>query len=155
MPDIYNRNTDTYGGSFAADGAKLTFPALAGGGAEAGLMVMQLSCSYTQQLTRLFELTSPNVYYVAGRTSGQANTARVLGPRKLAANFYKTYGDVCNAKTNTLQVSLVTGCGSGEVGRATFICKFVVIVQVGITMTSADMMVNESMGMIFSSFLYQ
>lgn len=155
MPDIFNRTTDSFGGSFAADSAKITFPALANrAGAEAGLLVQNLSCSYQQQVTRLFEVGSPNIYYVGGRTAGQAGISRVIGPRKLAKAFYQTYGDVCNAATNTLQFSAVAGCGQRQGDRAAFVCKFVVIIQVGFTVTAADMMINESMSMMFSSFTY-
>jgi hypothetical protein len=156
MPDIFNRTTDAFGGSFAADSATITFPALINnGGAEAGMLVQNLSCSYQQQVTRLFEVGSPNIYYVGGRTAGQSSIARVIGPRKMAREFYQTYGDVCNAKTNTLQFAAVAGCGTLQGARAAFVCKFVVIVQIGFTVTAADMMINESMAMIFSSFLYQ
>jgi hypothetical protein len=157
MPDIYNRNTDQYGGSFAADQGKLVFPALAGGqGADAGLLVQNMGVNYTQQVTRLFEIGSPNIYYVGGRTSGQANIARVVGPRKIAGEFYKTYGDVCKARTNTLHFSLTTGCDGDQVGtsRASYTAHFVVITTIGLTVTAADMLINEQLQMMFSSFLY-
>lgn len=154
MPDIFNRITDAHGGSFAADQAKLTFPALANqAGSEAGLLVQNLGASYQQQVTRLFEVGSPIIYYVGGRTSGQAQMSRVAGPRRLTKAFYQTYGDVCNAPTNTLQFSLAAGCTNIQ-SRNAFVAKFVVIVQIGFTVTAADMMINENMAMIFSSFLY-
>lgn len=155
MSDIFNRSTDAFGGSFAADQAKLTFPALANNaGAEAGLLVQNLGASYQQQVTRLFEVGSPLIYYVGGRTSGQAQMNRVAGPRKLTREFYATYGDVCNAKTNTLQFAMTAGCNNLNAARAAFVAKFVVIVSLGFTVTAADMMINENMAMIFSSFLY-
>ncbi len=154
MPDIYNRQSDVYGGSFTADQAKVTFPALTGGGAEAGLLMQNLQVSYVQNLVRLYELSSPAVYYVAGRTSGQASAGRVVGPRKIAGAFYKTYGDVCNAKTNTLHFSMSAGCGDGATSRSSFTCHFVVIQSVGFSVGAADMLINEQIGMIFSSMLY-
>lgn len=154
MSDIFNRQSDVFGGSFTADQAKVTFPALAGGGAEAGLLMQSLQASYTQQLTRLYELSSAAVYYVAGRTAGQASAGRVVGPRKVAGAFYKTYGDVCNAKTNTLHFSMAAGCGDGQASRSSFTAHFVVIQSVGFSVGAADMLINEQIGMIFSSFLY-
>ena len=157
MPDTFNRNTDAFGGSFAADAAKVTFPALIGGqGADAGLLVQNMAANYTQQVTRLFEVGSPNVYYVGGRTAGNASVARVVGPRKIAKEFYLTYGDICRARTNTLHFSVSTGCDGDQQGfaRASYTAHFVVITTIGISVASQDMLINEQLGMMFSSFLY-
>ena len=154
MADIFGRTTDSFGGSFAADSARITFPAIAAGAAETGLLVQNLNCSYQQQVTRLFEVGSPNIYYVAGRTAGNLSVARVIGPRKLASTFYAKYGNVCNAATNEMLFSAVAGCGTQFNARSEFTCKFVVIIQIGFTVTAADMMINEQMGCIFSSFTY-
>ena len=153
--DIFNRQSDRFGGSFSADQARVTFPALAGGGSEAGLLVQNLSASYTQQVTRLFEISSPAMYYVGGRTAGQFGISRVAGPRKLAAAFYQTYGDVCNAATNTLHFSMTTGCGSDTNPRASYTAHFVVLTSVAVSIGATDMLVNEQLSGMFSSFLYQ
>ncbi len=49
--------------------------------------------------TRLHELS---IYYVGGRTAGDASMDRVLGPKALSQAFYAAYGDICNAASNTL-----------------------------------------------------
>jgi len=155
MPDIYNRVSDAYGGSFAADQARVTFPALITGGSDVGLLMQSLQTTYSQQVTRLFELGSPSVYYVGGRTSGTASVQRIMGPKKLSASFYQTYGDVCRARTNSLHFSMVAGCDNQSEGtRAAYTCHFVVITTVAIGVTAGDMMINESLQMMFSSFLY-
>lgn len=155
MADIFNRTSDKFGGSFSADQARVTFPALTGGqGSDAGLLMQNLQANYTQQVTRLFEISSPTIYYVGGRTSGQASVTRVIGPRKLASAFYQTYGDICNAATNTLNFSMSTGCGAAANARASYTAHFVVVVSVGISVGAADMLINESLQMMFSSFLY-
>lgn len=157
MPDIFNRQTDSFGGSFSADQARMTFPALTGGlGADAGLLVQNMNVSYSQQVTRLFEIGSSNIYYVGGRTSGAAGVARVVGPKKIAKEFYRTYGDVCQARTNALHFSVTTGCDGAQTGfaRAAFTAHFVVIVTVGIAVAAADMLINEQLQMMFSSFVY-
>lgn len=154
MPDIFNRTTDSFGGSFAADNAKVTFPALISGGSDAGLLVQNMNASYQQNITRLFEVGSPSIYYVGGRTNGQASIARIVGPRKIAAAFYTTYGDVCNASTNSLHFSMTSGCGAAVGARTSYTCHFVVITQIGLSVTSADMLINENVAMMFSSFLY-
>ncbi len=112
--DIFNRSTVNYGGSFAADGARVTF---AGGGAlqgnaNPGLLVQRMTFAYQQQVTRLYELSSNTIYYVGGRTAGDASMDRVLGPKALSQAFYAAYGDICNAASNTLQASLNAQCGN-------------------------------------------
>jgi hypothetical protein len=78
-----------------------------------------------------------------------------MGPRKLAASFYTTYGDVCRARTNSLHFSMIAGCDSETQGvRASYTCHFVVINTVTIGVTAGDMLINEGLQMMFSSFLY-
>ena len=157
MADIFNRTTDSFGGTFAADQAKITFPALSGGmGSDAGLLIQNMSANYQQQVTRLFEVSSPNIYYVGGRTSGGASVARVIGPKKIAKEFHQTYGDICYARTNTLHFSVSTGCDGDSVNfaRAAYTAHFVVITNVGISVGAADMLINEQLQMMFSSFIY-
>jgi hypothetical protein len=155
MPDIFNRDTDVFGGSFPADQAQVTFPALTGGGADSGLLMQNMQVSYTQQITRLYEVGSPAIYYVGGRTAGQFTVARVVGPHAIALAFYSTYGDVCNAATNTLNFSMTTGCGTTAGSQAAYTAHFVVIATVGLAVAAQDMLINEQLAGIFSSFLYQ
>ena len=155
MPDVFNRITDRFGGSFAADQAKVTFPALTGSqGADSGLLMQNMQVSFSQQVTRLYEVGSPNVYYVGGRAAGQMAVARVVGPRKVAQAFYQTYGDICNARTNSLHFSMDTGCGGLEGSHAAYTSHFVVLTTIGLGVNAADMLIHESLTMMFSSFLY-
>lgn len=154
MPDIFNRRTDTFGGSFAADQAQLTFPALSGGGSDAGLLVQNLNGSYSQNITRLYELGSSMIYYVSGRTQGNAGIARVIGPRLIATAFYSTYGDVCNAATSLLHFAMSSGCDGEVTTNVAYTARFVVINAVGISVAANDMLVNEQLQMMFSSFSY-
>jgi hypothetical protein len=50
---------------------------------------------------------------------------------------------------------MVAGCDAGQNGvRASYTCHFVVITTVAIGVTAGDMMINESLQLMFSSFLY-
>lgn len=163
MADVFNRTTDSFGGSFSADQATITFPAIGQSqGAESGLLVQNMNASYQQQVTRLFEVGSPNIYYVGGRTNGQASMARVVGPRKLQQAFYQGYGDVCRARTNSIRVAIAGGCDvdannnlQTQKASTAFTAKFVVITAIGLSITAADMLINESLTMMFSSFTYE
>jgi len=165
MPnDIFNRTTDVWGGAFAADQATLTFPNVRSAdgtnvGAQLGLLTQNLQAQYTQQVTRLYEIGSPRIYYVGGRTAGQGTLARVVGPALISRAFYRTYGDVCRAKTNTIQIEMTTDCSSADVtgnfqGRAAYTAKFVVITMVGLNIAAQDMLINEQVQYMFSSFDY-
>jgi hypothetical protein len=155
MPDIFSRSTDKFGGSFSADQATVVFPALiAQGGADAGLLMQNLQTTYSQQITRVYEVGSPTIYYVGGRTAGQSQVARVVGPRRIAQAFYSTYGDVCNARTNSLHFAFETGCGGLEGSRAAYTTHFVVLTTVSLGVSAEQMMINESLAFMFSSLVY-
>jgi hypothetical protein len=162
MPDIFNRNTDTFGGSFAADDAFVTFPALQDTvgnavGADVGLLIQRLQISYQQQITRLYEVGRATIYYVGGRTNGDIGVDRVIGPRAISENFYKTYGDMCRARRNTLNFTLESGCGFNTAGtraQVDYTCHFCVVTTVGVNVAAADMIINESIRIMFSSLLY-
>ena len=161
MSDIFNRNTDVFGGSFAADDAFITFPGLedalgAAVGADIGLLIQRMSMTYQQQVTRLYEVGRAAIYYVGGRTNGDLGVDRVIGPRSIAENFYLTYGVMCRARRHTLNFSLQSGCGFNEAGTRAAIdytCHFCVITTVGVNVAAADMIINESIRIMFSTLL--
>jgi hypothetical protein len=115
--------------------------------------MQSLGMNYTQQVSRLFELSSSNIYYVGGRTMGNANTNRVAGPRRMTLEFYKTYGDVCNAKTNTLHMSAQAGCNAASLSRQSYSAHFVVLTSMTVQVAAADAIINEALQFIYSSLL--
>jgi hypothetical protein len=163
MADIYNRAGNDFGGSFAADAAKVVFAGGSGGdlvGASGGvgLLTQQVQVSYSQQITRLYEIGSNFTFLVAGRTQGQIGLGRVLGPRAVQTAFYSKYGNVCNAPTNNLSLLLETGCPTGAnsgvvggLGKLAFLVKNVVLVSIGLTVASQDMIINEQVQALFIS----
>lgn len=171
--DIFNRETDKFGGSFAADLASITFPNVQGLNgqftADFGLLIQRMQTTYQQQVTRLYEVGRPAIYYVGGRTSGDITIDRVVGPRTIQENFYRKFGDVCQALSNTLDFEIETGCGSqGSVngqnvnvaldnfrGYAAYTSYFCVITSIGLGVQAADMLINENLRLMFSSFQYK
>lgn len=163
MSDIFNRDTDTFGGSFAADDASITFPALFDAalgtsiGADIGLLIQRLQLSYQQQVTRLYEVGRAAIYYVGGRTNGDIGVDRVIGPKAISVQFYQTYGDMCRARQNTLNFSMESGCGFNTAGtraQVDYTAHFCVVTTVGVNVAAADMIINESIRIMFSSLLY-
>ena len=157
MPDIFNRSTSNLGGVFTSDRAKLVF-----GGNILSTLVQQIQLNYSQAITRLYEVNSDNIYYVGGRTQGQANFGRVIGPSGTSRDVYNRYGDVCNARGNTIDLTLAeTDCsslvpgGAGTVNNpsapTTYSLSFCVLSAIGISLTAQDMIINENMAITFGS----
>ena len=151
MADVYNRSGDNFGGAFAADAATISFAGEIG----AGLLVQTLNCNYTQQVTRIWELGSDTTYYVVGRCSGQMGMNRVIGPRVLQIAFYQNYGDACNAANNQIHVDARAGCSSNQTsdqyGSMSLDMKNCVITTLGFAVSANDMVLNETIGMMFAS----
>jgi len=142
--DIFSRDV-SYGGSFSADGAAVTFANFG-----PGMLVQNINYVYQQSITRLYEVGSPRIYLVAGRTQGQVTFARVMGPVALTQGFYQTFGNVCNAAGNSLAFSAQMGCGT-QGGGATYTIglNHCVISQLGGSVSAQDMVINETVAMMF------
>lgn len=166
MADIYNRAGNQFGGSFASDAAKIVFSSggsgaagdVVGGSGGVGLLTQTAQFNYSQQITRLYEIGSNYTFLVAGRTQGGLSMGRVLGPRKVQTQFYKNYGNVCNAANNNLSVVMETGCPvdsnggiGGGLGSLAFLIKNCVIVSLGISVAAQDMIINEQFQAMFVS----
>jgi len=146
--DVFGRTVAAFGGSFAADTARLTFSSVP----SSGLLVQNINFQYSQNITRLYDLGDNKVYYVGGRTQGQLTIARVIGPRVLLAAFYKQYGDVCKARENTATFEMDRGC---EGATFSYTMKYCVITTIGVSAAAADMVINEQSTMMFSSMEYE
>lgn len=153
MADIFSRANQDFKGSFASDAAQVAFSGDGSGNVfGVGLLTQNLGVNYTQSITRLYEIGTNYTYLVAGRTQGQLSMGRVLGPRPVAAAFYTTYGNVCNAATNNLNFSAQAGCNSQSLGGSlTFGVQNAVIVSIGLSVGAQDMVINENLAMTFIS----
>jgi len=152
--DIFIRAATQLAGAFSADQGRLSF----GGGISTAL-VQNVNASYMQNVTRLYEVGNApnqcmaNVYYVGGRSQGQMSIARVIGPSILLSAYYCKFGNVCQAQTNTIQLTFNPLACNG--GWAAYTCNYCVITQVGISVAAQDMIVNESSQLMFSGMLYE
>jgi len=172
--DIFGSRSATFGGAFSADDAFIQFPVKDSSGrataAEIPLLLQNASFNYQQEITRLYELTSSNIYYVRGRSQGTGQLSQVLGPAKLSQNFLRKYGSVCNAADNILHFSMLAGCrsdgdavasgfGGTSSGRSwsdshSFTAKFVVINSIGLQMAAQSMIIQQTIGMTTSAMEY-
>jgi hypothetical protein len=142
--DVFSRDV-SYGGSFSADGAAITFANFG-----PGVLVQNIQYQYQQAITRLYEVGSPLIYLVAGRTQGQVSLARVMGPVAITTGFYQQFGNVCNAAGNSLSFQAQMGCGTSGGGTVyTIGLHHCVISQLGGSVSAQDMVINESLAMMF------
>jgi hypothetical protein len=162
MADLFGRNVSKLGGVFTADNAKLNFFGL-----PIGVLVQQLSVQYAQSITRLYDVASPNQYYVGGRTNGQMSLNRVIGPAGSSVAFYTAYGDVCGSVGRNIKLQLQeTNCATavssvseaiaaslpgGGSQPSTYTMDNVVITQVSVGVAAQDMIIGENTGLMYTS----
>ena len=173
MSAIYERQKTGWGGSFASDIAAMS---LAGSGISLGI-VQNTQLQFAQQIARIYDVGNNGgggtggfvpVFYVGGRTQGQATIARVLGPQSGAlCDFYKSMGNVCQPQD--LQFTFAGGCpgaggpqptarssinsstGNADYNRVKYTAIACVITNLGISVASQDMIVNENISLMFAN----
>ena len=150
MPGVYARQDTMFQGSFASDSAVLKLK-----GVEMGI-VQNAQIQFAQSIARIYDVGNSGlnkqaaVWYVGGRTQGQATLARVLGPAsKGLGAFYTKIGDVCKAKDNSLTFTFLAGCESSA--NTTYTLTAAVMVNVGISVSAQDMIVNENVSLMFAN----
>jgi hypothetical protein len=156
--DVFSRQGQDFGGSFAADAAKVVFSATDLNDGGVGLLTQSLSFNYTQSITRMYEIGSQKTFYVAGRAQGQATLARVLGPRPVQLAFYQKYGNVCNAASNNIDFVADTGCQAGGADSFTggvyaFTLRGAVITSIQVSVQANDMIINESLTLMYIALI--
>jgi hypothetical protein len=160
--DVYGRQDDILGGVMSADMVSVAFAAQQGAGssnlAEAGMLMQALQLQYSQQFTMLFELNSSKVFYVTGRPSGQAVANRIVGVKAIQRAFYTRFGNVCNARGNTMRFASKAGavCDAGD-GQAAegpaldYLTKYNILTAMSISVESQRMLIGENLTLAFGS----
>lgn len=156
MGAIFQRENTKVNGVFTSDRAKLKFSQ-----GVTGVLVQGVNFNYSQMVTRLYELGTAdggnftNIYYVGGRTQGTAGLNRVVGPKATIKQMYATYGNICNACNNSMELQLnEVDCCTGSGQSLAYTLKYVVLVQVGISVQAMDMIINEVSQLLFSGCDY-
>ena len=148
MADVFNRVQQGVSGTMAADGIGFSF----GGTNVAGFITQQLGVNYQQPVNRLYDITSSNVYLVAGRPRGDGNLSCVVGPGALTNAFLLEYGDVCNAAAHTLVLNYGASCSVGTKGTNNALSLTgVVVTGVSDSIRSEDMIISEQLSFMFMS----
>jgi hypothetical protein len=171
MSDIYARQRTVHSGSFPSDQAALT---LAGTPIPLGI-VQSAQVQFAQAVSRIYDVGNGGlafagsgkvpVYYVGGRTQGQGQFSRVMGPQSGAiCEFYSVMGNVCSPQDLTL--TFQAGCGTNGaarlvsnsdafgnqgVARVAYTLNSVVMTSMGIRVDSQSMIVNDDVSIIFAN----
>ena len=170
MAAIYTNQQTRWAGSFSSDTAALT---LAGATTAVGI-VQNVQVQFAQQIARIYDVSNGGttgqgqvpVFYVGGRTQGQATIARVLGPQSGAlCDFYTLMGQVCSpqdlsftfaggcpsAGTGTKKISITNAVGADTISRVKYSMQGCVLTNIGVTVGSQDMIVNENVTIMFAN----
>lgn len=178
MSDIYQRQKTQFAGAFASDVAALTFAgATTGLGIVQNVQIsfaQQVARIYDVSnggsAGGLGAGTVP-VFYVGGRTQGQGTIARILGPQSGAlCDFYLAMGNVCapqdltftfaggcgltgvtGQKKATVPVKLANAVGTGTFNKVAYTITGALMTNIGVTVGSQDMLVNENITLMFAN----
>lgn len=161
-PNIFGRDGGNIKAAFSADSVSLQVGDIGGDGHD--LIVQNLRVQYTQQVSKIYDLSANNgadAYYVAGRAEGQASMQKVIGPTTALKDFYEEYGDPCavagEGGTNK-NISLVGkfGCTAGSTGDETKITLIQpIVVSFGMSVSANDVLITEDTGLIFHSMKFE
>lgn len=174
MADVYSRQRTGFGGSFASDLAAMTF---AGSTTPLGI-VQNVQVQFAQQIARIYDVSNGGtagaagglvpVFYVGGRTQGNATIARVLGPQSGAlCDFYAEIGNVCSPQdlsftfrggcgaqggaSPTQKLPFANAVGNAEFNSVKYSIEAAVMTNIGISVGAQDMIVNENVTLMFAN----
>jgi hypothetical protein len=111
-------------------------------------VAQQFQFTLTRNVNLLFEIGTTKTYYVGNRRQGQGTLNRVVAG---AANFrgiVTDLGDLCAPKDCQLQGFGCTG------GAVTYTLKHALATSLGATVTAQDVIITESLGLIFVDINY-
>jgi len=138
MADIFGRSI-TWGGSFQPEGTTVSFA-----GAEIGAIIRSVQISYGQAISRLWDLGTGKSFIVAGNTNGTWSIGTVAG----VGGTFSDFGEICAPG------EMVISADAGMCGPTTpvsFTLRQTILAQVGLSVVSDDMIINEAVSGLFLS----
>lgn len=157
---VFNLNggADQYhGGSFRAEDVKLTWTDGGGGQLGAGVdgaLVQEAQWRCARQVSILYEIGSPAVYYVGNRRSGNANFRRVVGGVKTFAAMAKKFGDICKPE-NLVIDARQEPCGKNVTGGGVkYTCVDATLNDLGGMVQAESVVIHETMSFVFIDMYY-
>ena len=142
--DIYNRVVDL-GAPLAADATRLVLPYIGG----EDMLVQSMNITYTQNVSQVWEVGSSFTYFIAGRTQGQMQIARIVGSKGIGKEFIAKFADVCNMRSNHMTLQFFAGCEEGQ-ARGSLKVEGAVITSIAYAVQAQDMIINETFNLMFA-----
>ncbi len=140
--DIFGR-VKTTGTPFKTDNVTLIFS----GNETDSLLVQTLSVQYAQDVRRVYEIGSTNVYLMAGETSGQMQFTRVVGPKPIQTRFLSRFGDLCQVNQNRVAFDLGSEISCVPGARSSLTCSGCHISSVGWNVGAQPLVITENLAL--------
>lgn len=158
MGSIFNGNGanvakpgQTVHGVIRADDVTMTLGVL---GSTVGAVLQQAEWQLNRTVNMLYEIGSAQVYYVGDRRKGEGKFTRVVTGVKDFKQLVLQLGDLCQAAKNTLELK----AGSSQCGEGAQVLSYnlvgVTLTSLGVSITAQDIIVTESMGIMFTDMNY-
>lgn len=141
-----------HGGSFRAEDVLLTW---SDNKNLEGCLVQEAQWRCARQVSMLYEIGSPAVYYVGNRRSGQASFRRVVGGKETFAQMARDFGQICTPK-NLIIDARQQACGRNLTGGGvSYTCVDATLNELGGAVTAEGVIISENMSFIFLDLYYQ
>lgn len=143
-----------FNGSFLADNVSLTWP---GSGENNGALVQQVQFQIQRNVNMLYEIGSPYVYYVGGRRQGNATFSRVVSGSSTFRELATKFGNICDPQDMWLDAKQAAckGAGCGQQGGVKYTLMKATLNLVGASVTANDIVINETLGFMFTDLGYE
>jgi hypothetical protein len=142
--DIYNRVVEL-GQPIAADATRLVLPYIGG----EDMLVQSVNVNYAQNVSQVWEVGSAFTYFIAGRTQGTLQIARIIGAKGIGEEFINQFADVCNMISNHMTLQFFAGCEGSE-ARGSLKVEGAVITSIAYAVQAQDMIIHENFNMMFA-----
>jgi hypothetical protein len=147
-----------HGGTFRAEDVNLTWTGI---DAFEGALVQEAQWRCARQISMLYEIGSPAVYYVGNRRSGSASLRRVVGSSQTFASMATTFGNIC-APQDLIIDARQEGCGRvAPLTTATFTgggikytLKDATLNELGGAIQAESVIISENMSFVFVDLYY-
>lgn len=145
--DVLGRGPSPLVGAFSADASRLFF----GAENQAGCVVQNLSIGYNQSVRPLFEIGSNNRYYVVGRTMGNMQIGRIIGPGVFLSTILEALGNPCSGVNRLIQLQLGnSACAPGSLAREVrLFMDACIAMSIEIRTEAEQLLVNEMISIMF------
>ena len=155
-----------HGGTFRAEDVTLEWtsaaaPAAPGvadsGGVADGALVQEAQWRCARQVSILYEIGSPAVYYVGNRRSGNAQMRRVVGGTATFRAMAEKFGNICQPENLIINAKQAKCTKTNNLvgGGVKYTCVDATLNDLGGAIQAESVVINESMSFVFVDLYYE